>query len=178
MAEKSTVARPYAEAVFSQAQDDGQLKEWSEMLQLIRSVAVDPAMASIISNASVNKQQLADLFLEIIKDHCSDKGQNLIKVLAENRRLGLLPEIVEQFEQLRAEAEKTIDAQVISAFKVSKAQETAITKKLKQRLGREVTLTCTVDESLLGGVVIKAGDMVIDGSVVGQLNKLAVKLAG
>ena len=87
MAEKSTVARPYAEAVFSQAQDDGQLKEWSEMLQMARSVATDPAMAAIISNTSVNKQQLSGLFIEIIKDHCSEKGQNLIKVLAENRRL-------------------------------------------------------------------------------------------
>ena len=178
MAEKSTVARPYAEAVFSLAQDDGQLKQWSDMLQLAQAVANDPAMAAIISNTSVNKQQLAELFIDIVKDHCSEKAQNLFRVLTENRRLSLLPEIVAQYELLRAEAEKTIDAQVISAFKVSKAQETAITKKLKQRLGREVALTCTVDESLLGGVVIKAGDMVIDGSIVGRLNKLAVNLAG
>lgn len=182
MAEKSTIARPYAEAVFQLADANGQLKEWSAMLHTIAMIATDADMRNIIGNTSVNKEQVAQLVIDVAsagsKNVMTDAGRNLVKLLTENRRLDVLAEIAEQFETLKAEAEKTVEAHIVSAQEVSAAQQSMIAKKLKARLGREVSLTCTVDESLMGGAIIKAGDMVIDGSVSGQLNKLSVELAG
>lgn len=182
MAEKSTIARPYAEAVFALAQEGGQLKEWSVLLQAISLVASDEGMQSLIGNTSVNKTQVSKLIIDVAgsgdKNVMTDQGQNLIKLLAENRRLNVVAEIAEQFEALKAEAEKTIEAEIVSATNVSAAQQSLIAEKLKARLGRDVSLTCTIDESLMGGAIIKAGDMVIDGSVSGKLNKLSVELVG
>jgi F-type H+-transporting ATPase subunit delta len=178
MAEKSTIARPYAEAVFETAQASGQLKEWSALLQTVALITIDEGMQSIISNTSVNKEQLAQLIVDVAVEVMTDQGRNLVRLLTENRRLNVVAEISEQFETLKAEAEKTVEAEIVSAQEVSAAQQTLIADKLKARLGREVSLKCTVDESLMGGAIIKAGDMVIDGSVSGQLNKLSVELAG
>jgi F-type H+-transporting ATPase subunit delta len=178
MAEKSTIARPYAEAVFETAQAGGELKQWSALLQAAALITADADMQNIIGNTSVNKEQLAQLIIDVAADVMTDQGRNLIKLLSENRRLNVVAEICEQFETLKAEAEKTVEAEIVSAQEVSAAQQTLIADKLKARLGREVTLKCTVDESLMGGAIIKAGDMVIDGSVSGQLNKLSVELAG
>ncbi len=178
MAEKSTIARPYAEAVFQIADAGGQLKEWSAMLQTVAMIAADAGMQDIIGNTSVTKEQLAEVMIDVAGDVMTASGCNLIKLLAENRRLDVIAEITEQFETLKAEAEKTVEAEIISALEVSAAQQSMIAEKLKARLGREVSLTCRVDESLMGGAIIKAGDMVIDGSVSGQLNKLSVELAG
>jgi F-type H+-transporting ATPase subunit delta len=182
MAEKSTIARPYAEAIFDIAQASGQLKEWSVLLQTVLLITADADMQNIIGNTSVNKGQLAQLIIDIAgsgkKSVMTDQGKNLIKLLTDNRRLDVVAEISEQFETLKAEAEKTVEAEIVSAQEVSAAQQKLIAKKLKDRLGREVSLKCTVDESLMGGAIIKAGDMVIDGSVSSQLNKLSVELVG
>jgi len=183
MSEISTIARPYAEAIFSIAEgslaDEGKaLSEWSDMLALASLIAVDDGMQALIGNTSVNKDELAALFIDVCGDKLTEQGKNTIKVLVENRRLSALPEIARQFETLKAEAEKTVEAEVISAFEVSKQQQQQIADKLKQRLGRDVTLTCRVDDTLIGGVIIKAGDLVIDGSAIGQINKLSVALAG
>ncbi len=176
MAEKSTIARPYAEAIFSLAKEQSELKSWSGMLSDVATVAENETMKAVISNTNVGKSQLADLVLDICGSELSDQGKNLIRLLAENRRLSLLGEIAAQYEVLRAEEEKTIEAEVVSAFEVSDAQQKQIAEKLKARLGREVTLSCRVDQSLLGGVVIKAGDLVIDGSTIGQIRKLSIEL--
>ncbi len=182
MAEKSTIARPYAEAIFQTAQASGQLKEWSAMLQTVLLITADADMQNIIGNTSVNKGQLAQLIIDIAgsgkKSVMTDQGCNLVKLLTDNRRLDVVAEISEQFETLKAEAEKTVEAEIISAQEVSAEQQKLIAQKLKDRLGREVSLKCTVDESLMGGAIIKAGDMVIDGSVSSQLNKLSVELVG
>lgn len=178
MAEKSTIARPYAEAVFQLAHAKGQLKEWSAILKTVAVIATNADMQNIIGNTSVNKAQLAQLIIDVAGDVMTDSGCNLIKLLAENRRMDVIAEITVQFEFLKAEAEKTVEAEMVSAQKVSAKQQSMIAEKLKARLGREVSLKCTVDESLMGGAIIKAGDMVIDGSVSGQLNKLSVELAG
>jgi F-type H+-transporting ATPase subunit delta len=178
MAEKSTIARPYAEAVFQTAEAAGQLQQWSDMLQTVAVIAADADMQAVIGNTSVNKAQLAQLIIDVAGDVMTEQGNNLIKLLAENRRLDVVAEITEQFETLKAEAEKTVEAEMVSALEVSAEQQSMIADKLKARLGRAVSLTCRVDESLMGGAIIKAGDMVIDGSVSGQLNKLSVELAG
>lgn len=178
MAEISTIARPYAEAIFSLASESSNLGEWSDMLALAAMVAVDDDMQALISNTNVNKDQLTSIYLDVCGDKLTELGKNTIKVLVESRRLSVLPEIARQFETLKAEAEKTVEAEVISAFEVSQEQQQQIADKLKQRLGRDVTLTCRVDNTLIGGVIIKAGDLVIDGSAIGQINKLSVALAG
>lgn len=177
MAEISTIARPYAEAVFSLAQEDSNLGGWSDMLAYAAAVAADDNMRAMVGNTSITKDQVATLFLDVCGKQLSGHGISMIRVLVENRRLNVLPEIAAQYELLKAEAEKTVEAEVISAFEVSKAQQKQIADKLKQRLGRDVTLTCRVDDSLIGGVIIKAGDLVIDGSASGQIHKLSVELA-
>lgn len=178
MAEKSTIARPYAEAVFQLAHANGQLQAWSDMLQTVAMIAADADMQSLIGNTSVNKAQVAEVIIDVAAEVMSEQGRNLIKLLAENRRLNVMAEITAQFEALKAEAEKTIEAELIAATEVSAAARAQIAEKLTARLGREVTLKCSVDESLMGGAIIKAGDLVIDGSISGQLNKLSVELTG
>ncbi|MCI0504867.1 MAG: F0F1 ATP synthase subunit delta [Gammaproteobacteria bacterium] len=177
MAEKSTIARPYAEAVFALAKEQKQLKAWSEMLQTAAAVAMNDDMQAMISNTNVRKDQVAKLIIDVCGNKFSAEGKNLIRLLAENRRLSLLAEIAAQYEALRAEEEKTIDAEMIAAFEVSAAQQKQIAEKLKARLGREVSLSCRVDSTLLGGAIIKAGDLVIDGSTKGQIQKLSIELA-
>jgi F-type H+-transporting ATPase subunit delta len=176
MAEKSTVARPYALAAFELAREKDELAKWSEMLQFAALVASDDTMQQYIGNPHVSRDMLDKLFLGICAEHLSDMGANFIKVLIENRRLDVLPEIAVLYEQHRAEAERTIEAEVISAFPLSEAQQNLLADKLKQRLGRSVNLVAKVDNNLLGGAIVRAGDLVIDGSVNGQIDKLAQSL--
>jgi F-type H+-transporting ATPase subunit delta len=173
MAETTTIARPYAQAVFALAREKGELGEWSEMLRLGAMVASDADMLTLIDSPHLDKSQLAQLFIEICAGQLNEEGKNLIRVLAENNRLPLLPDIAALYETERAAVEGTIVAEVISATALSEARQTGIAAALTKRLGREVTLECRIDESLLGGAVIRAGDVVIDGSVTGKLNKLA-----
>jgi F-type H+-transporting ATPase subunit delta len=177
MAEITTIARPYAKAVFELAQSEGRFKEWSDMLGYAAAVVADPQMRAIISNPSVANDRLADLLVDICNGKLDDKAKNMINVLVENDRLIVLPEITALYDELRAEAEKTIEAELTSAFKLGKDLKQKITDALRNRLQREVNLTCKVDETLIGGAVIKAGDLVIDGSVKAKLNKLAVALS-
>lgn len=177
MAEKTTIARPYAEAVFELAQQRKELPRWSDMLELAANVAADPRMSALVGNPNVGKDQLARLFLEVCGDKLSAEGQNLIRVLVENERLDVLTEIAELYATYRAEAERTVEAQVVSAFPVDETQKQQIIAMLKKRLGRDVTLSCETDKALLGGAIIRAGDLVIDGSVTAQLGKLQVALA-
>jgi F-type H+-transporting ATPase subunit delta len=177
MAEKTTIARPYAQAIFELANRSKQLPRWSEMLQLAAAVAGDVRVSGLIGNPRVNKDELTKLFLGICGDRLNEAAQNLVRILFENRRMDVLTEIAGLYEVYRAEAERTLEARVISAFPVDEAQKQQIAAMLKKRLGREVTLSCETDKGLLGGAIIRAGDMVIDGSVTGQLAKLQVALA-
>jgi F-type H+-transporting ATPase subunit delta len=177
MAETITIARPYAQAIFALAQEQGDLKGWSEMLQYAAAIASDPQMVALIDSPSYDNAQAGDLFIEVCGDKLNDAGKNMIHALADNDRLTALPEVAELFEAERAAVEGTIVAEVTSATTLNKAQEKSIAESLTKRLGREVTLECKIDESLLGGAIIRAGDVVIDGSVVGKLEKLATALA-
>lgn len=173
MAEKSTIARPYAQAAFDIAQEKSDLKGWSEMLQLIAAVASDATMQDIIGNPSIEKERVIGLILDICADNLDGAGKNFVKVLAENGRLNVAVEIAQRYEEHRAEAEKTVEAEVTSAFPLSEAQIKSVSAALKKRLGRDVNLVTKIDESIVGGAIIRAGDLVIDGSVSGQLEKLA-----
>jgi F-type H+-transporting ATPase subunit delta len=172
MAETVTIARPYAQAAFLFANSRQALGEWSGMLELLAAIAADPAMAGLIDSPRLTEAQRADLFIDIGGERLNDKGRNFIRLLAENRRLKLLPEIAALYEIQRREAEKTVRAELVSAFPVSDAHKASVIEALKKRLGREIELDCSTDSALLGGAIIRAGDLVIDGSVRGKLERL------
>lgn len=172
MAEKSTIARPYALAAFELAQQAGDLKKWSEMLQFAASVADDKQMSSLFDSPKLTQEKLVELFFSVCEGQLNTAGQNFIRVLADNKRLNVLPEIAAMYEKHRAEAEKSVEAEVVSAFPLSDALQQQITDALKNRLGRDVSLVTRIDESLIGGAIIRADDLVFDASVSGQLDKL------
>ena len=173
----SNLARPYARAAFALARDSGDMEGWSDRLGLLAAVAADERVATAIRAPRIGRPERAGIINRICEDHLDDAARNLVRLLAENGRLVLLPEIARQFDALRADAEGRIDAQVRSASELSDDQERRIAESLKKRLRRDVTLHCEVDESLLGGAVIRAGDLVIDGSLRGRLERLASRLA-
>ena len=176
MAEKTTIARPYAQATLALAKEQNALQQWSDMLQFTSAVAADSEMAAIIASPKLGSEQTAELFLDICGDKLNEHGKNLIRILAENGRLDVLAEITALFEIERAQSEGTVEAQVVSAVELNDAQKSGITESLKKRLGRDVTLNCSVDAAIVGGAIIRAGDVVIDGSVTGKLQKLATAL--
>lgn len=173
MAQLTTLARPYAKAAFATAESSGQLAAWSQALQTLAAVVVQPQVQNFLGNPSNTANMQAQALIEICGDALSGAVQNFVQVLAANKRLPLLAEIVALFEQLKAERERTVDVNVLSAFPVDAATEDQLTAVLKQKLQRDVKLSTTVDRSLIGGVVIRAGDTVIDNSIRGRLNKLS-----
>ena len=177
MAEPITIARPYAQAAFQFASAQQGLKNWSEMLSLLAAVADDAAMRELIDSPHVTDKELADLFIQVAGDNINDKCANFVRVLAANGRLELLPEIAALFEIQRRNAEGTIEAKMISAFPASESQRAAVIASLRKRLGREIELSCSTDAGLLGGAIIRAGDLVIDGSVRGKLQRLGTALS-
>jgi F-type H+-transporting ATPase subunit delta len=176
MAETTTVARPYAQAIFKLGREAGDFKKWSDMLGTAAMVARDPTMLALIESPRAEHAQLAGLFAGVCGERLDDRARNLLKLLAQNGRLALLPVIAELYEQMRAEAEGSVEAELIAAMDVDAAAQDKIAQALKARLKREVTLTFKVDPALLGGAIVRAGDLVIDGSVRGRLQKLASAL--
>ena len=177
MSEAVTVARPYALAAFDEARKLGDLKNWSDMLQSLAEAVVNAEVRAAITSPRVARSQLESLMLGLCGGKTSATGQNFIKLLVENQRLTLLPEITELFEVMRAEAEKSVDVVVTSAFDLNDTQKQKISTAMKNRMGREVRLSCKIDRNLLGGIIIRAGDKVIDGSARTQLSELANALA-
>jgi len=172
MSELTTAARPYARAVFEMANESGELAKWSDTLGFMGAVISSEDVTALLSRPEMAKQAGADAFIKLCDGKLNDGSQNLVKMLAENDRLVLLPEMSVIYEVLKDEAEGSIEAQVTAAKKLTKAEEDAISKALKKRLGRDVKLKISVDEALLGGAIIQAGDLVIDGSLRGRLSKM------
>lgn len=176
MAELTTLARPYAKAAFEHAQAQQQLANWSAMLGLAAAVSQDDTMQRLLKAPRLTSAQKAATFIEVCGDKFDAQARNFIHIAAENDRLLLLPEISAQFELYKAELEKSVDVEVTSAFALNQEQQDKLAKVLSARLNREVRLHATEDSALIGGVVIRAGDLVIDGSVRGKLAKLAEAL--
>ncbi len=172
MSDLTTIARPYAKAAFDFAVDKGQLDQWGQMLSFAAEVANNEQMKELLTG-SVSADKLAEIFVAVCGEQVDAHGQNLLKVMAENGRLTALPDVSEQFMALKKEHEKEIDVEVISASELSDEQLANISSKLEQRLERKVKLNCSIDEALLGGVIIRAGDLVIDNSARGRLNRLS-----
>lgn len=176
MSELITAARPYARAVFASASESNSVDAWSDVLNFCAALSQDAKMQMMLANPSLNLHEAAALFIEVSGDQLNDHAKNFIKILAENDRLVLLPEINQLFQDYRSQSDGAIEAELIAAMDVGEAQLSAIQAALSERLGKKVTLTSRIDESLIGGAIIQAGDTVIDGSVRGQLEKLATTL--
>lgn len=174
MAELDTVARPYAKAAFASASDAGALPAWSALLRAAAIGAGEPAFARLVGNPNVPPAELAAVLADVAR--ADAHGRAFLQLLAERRRLPALPAIAAQFEALRAAAEGRVDVELVSAAELSDEQERRFAAALKQRLGREVVIQARVDAALLGGAIVRAGDLVIDGSVRGRLRKLAAAL--
>ncbi len=173
MAESITLARPYAKAAFEVALAAKELSDWSKSLQLLASVAANEAVRKKLLSPALTATQQAETLIGVCGDALSLKTQNLVRVLAENKRLTLLGEISELFDMLKANQEKSIDVELSTAFELNKDVVNKITQALQTRLNREIKLQTRVDKNLIGGAVIRAGDTVIDSSVRGKLTKLA-----
>ncbi|AIA73267.1 ATP synthase delta chain [Pectobacterium atrosepticum SCRI1043] len=172
MSEFVTVARPYAKAAFDFAVENQALDRWQSMLAFSAEVARNEQIAELLSGA-IAPIELAKTFIAVCGDQLDEAGQNLIRVMAENGRLLVLPEVLEQFIQLRAALESTVDVDVISASTLNEQQLSKIAAAMEKRLSRKVKLNCKIDKSVMAGVVIRAGDMVIDGSIRSRLERLA-----
>lgn len=176
MSELSTVARPYAKAAFDFALEQGQLDKWQQMLQFSALVVSEEQVMDFI-NSSLASSKVSDTFIKICGEQLDQYGQNFIRVMADNKRLAVLPAVFDAFLELRAEQESIKNIEIVSANKLTKAQEAKIAKAMEKRLGTKVRIASSVDNSLIAGVIIRYDDVVIDGSSRGQLNRLSQELS-
>ena len=173
MAELRTLARPYAKAAFSAAQDQKQLAEWSEVLTVAGQITANEDIRQLLASPGTEEQKKADMILECVGDNVTESVRNFLMILAANRRLSLLPEIAALFNTYRADFERTVDIEVTSAYELTDEQQQKLAQALSTKLERQVSLAASMDKSLIGGVIVRTGDMVIDASVRGKLTKLA-----
>jgi F-type H+-transporting ATPase subunit delta len=176
MAERITTARPYAKAIFALARKGNALAAVSSGLQRAATVVADPQVRALLGSPHVTPAQLAGLVADVTGPGLDENGRNFVSLLAQNRRLGFLPEIAMLFEQMKSEVENAVDVEVVAASQLTPDQEGRYAAALQKKLGRMVRLHTRVDASLLGGAVLKAGDLVIDGSLKGRLERLATEL--
>ena len=174
MSQALTLARPYARAAFNAARDEGRVAAWSQALVFAASAAVDPQARALLKHPQLNSQQAARL---LVMDEADAAFTRFVTMLADNRRLELLPEIAGVFEQLRADSERVVKARVTSATSLGDADLQSIRDGLRRRFGQDVEIETALDPSLIGGAVIAAGDVVIDGSIKGKLARLQSALA-
>ena len=175
MSELTTIARPYAKAAFELAVEKGTVESWNDMLFFAGQVASNEQAAAALAGLPTATEK-ADLFIKICAEQLNEQGQNLIKVMAENGRLVALPAVAELFAELKADYDKEIDVDVVSATPLAAEQQVSLVAALEKRFARKVKLNCSEDATVVGGLIIKAGDTVIDGSLRGKLNRLATTL--
>jgi F-type H+-transporting ATPase subunit delta len=176
MAERATVARPYAKAAFAYAREQGRLDPWSRWLGTARSVVLSDQYSAYERSSGVETEQLLELIVGMCGETLDANARAFLELLAENGRLDFLPEIAERFEELKAEDANVADVQVTSAVQLDDAQRERLARALSTRLRRDVRLHCTVDASLIGGAVVRSGDTLIDGSLRGKLERLGTDL--
>lgn len=173
MAELKTLARPYARAAFEHADGKKTLGEWEAQLIQLAAISSEEKVAQSLSSPDLSSEQRAELLLGLGGDGFSADLANFVGVLAEQKRLDLVSQISELFQAMKAQREQSVEVHVASAYELSEDQTNQLSTTLTKTLDREVILTCDVDASLIGGVRVNAGDMVIDATVQGRLNKLA-----
>jgi|TARA_R100000306_G_scaffold29534_2_gene32341 F-type H+-transporting ATPase subunit delta len=173
MAELTTLARPYAKAVFGAAQDQKAVDLWDQALAFAAQVAADQEVKNILAIPGLSEQRKAELFADCFEEPLPEALRNFLLILAENKRLPLLPEISALFSLYRADLERTVKLKVSTAFEMTEEQQQKLIEALSKKLERKVALETAVDQSLIGGVVVNTGDLVIDASVRGKLAKMA-----
>ena len=176
MAEPSTVARPYAEAAFRLADAAGGLARWSDMLAALAQVAGDARVRGAIADPNLSDAKVAGVFISILAGKLDGQAENFVRVLAENDRLALLPDIRSQFEALKNEREGVVEAEVLSAFELTQDQVADLVARLERKTGRKVRVRVSLDRELIGGIKVVLGDKVIDGSARAQLGALETAL--
>ena len=176
MATESTTARPYARAIFELAGERGGYDQWANRLAYWSAVVQDETVRTRLAEPGVTAQSKADLIAQV-SDGLDDDSRNLLRMLAENDRLTALPDLYRQYEQLRRDAEGEAEVHVISAYALTDDQSGRIVEALGKRLSRKIKLTSEVDPSLIGGAIIRSGDLVIDGSILGRLTGLEQSVA-
>ena len=172
MSELATLARPYAVAVFKRAKETDSAAKWSDMLSFITAVVGNSQLQAAVKNPKLGKDKLLALILDICQGQLNDEAVNFLKLLVSNSRLSLLPGIRKNFELLKAEKEGYIDVDVVTAYAFTKEGRQNFALTLEKTLNKKIHMNVTVDKSLIGGVLVRAGDRVIDGSVRGQLQHL------
>ncbi len=178
MLANTTIARPYAKAVFEQAQEEGDMEMWSALLKMLGQIVQDPQMRQLLHSPKVSHKQLLDLLSSIYGGKLSASAANFIRILIKSNRLKIAGQISELFEQKRAQAEGKIEVKVVSAFALDSDQSKDIAEAMGKRTGKKVNISSVVDKSLIGGMIIQAGDSVIDASLRGRLSKLRNELIG
>lgn len=176
MAEITTVARPYAEALARMAGEGGTWSAWSAMLDVATKVAGEAQVAALTNNPSLSASEVAEVIIAICGDQLNNEGANLVRVLAENKRFASLPEIARLFEEIKAEQEGVLESRITTAFALSETQLSALVDKLQNRFGCRINVTQAIDPELIGGVIIQVGDEVMDASVRGRLAGMAATL--
>lgn len=173
----ATIARPYARAAYEAAEAAGSLESWSPALELGARMVSTPEFRQLIGNPRIEREQVLDLFSEVAGESLEEPFANFLRILIDNRRLTLLPEIAAQFDNLRRKHEQRIKVSVVSAVELSKEQREKLAERLRDRFGLEVEMETGVDSNLLGGLVVRTGDHVIDASIRGRLEKLGRELS-
>lgn len=171
-----TLARPYATAAFREAREKNNLPDWLDMLTSAALVIQDPQVANYLTDPRITPEHWGKFITDICQSVLTDTGANFLKLLAENRRLALLPTISNLFADYYAEHEQRATAYVTSAFPLTESEQKQMEASLQIRFKRSITLECDVDPSLIGGAVIRLGDHIIDGSVRNSLKQLALTL--
>jgi F-type H+-transporting ATPase subunit delta len=176
MAEITTIARPYAEAVAKLAGESNGWKAWSEMLDLVARVATDKQIIALAGNPAIAADRVADVIVSVCGNTLSSEGANFVHVLAENRRFDALPEITALFDEIKAAREGVLEAHIRTAYELTAEQMTGLVGKLEAKFGKKINASQSVDTALIGGVVIQVGDEVMDASVRGRLEGMAATL--
>lgn len=176
MAEAVTVARPYAEAVYKLAVAKNSLVEWSNMLQSASDIAQDKQIKILIGNPVVSAKQLADLLLEIGKNNFNQEARNFLMMVAENHRINVLPQISQLYEQLKAQHDGVLEANIVSAFEMNDRQLKKLISDLEQKFKRKIEAKVQVDPELIGGVKVEIGDEIFDASIRSKLEAMAIAL--
>ncbi|MFT5572837.1 MAG: F-type H+-transporting ATPase subunit delta [Cryomorphaceae bacterium] len=176
MADNASIARPYAKAVFDLAQENSSFEGWSVALEKMAAISGDRTFSALVSDPRVEGSKITELLLDLTQEVLPEGGANLVKILVQNGRLGALADIHQLYGDLVAKAQATVNAQVFTAMALNEDQKSSLSAALEVRLGMKVNLEETIDAGLVGGAIVKAGDLVIDGSAKGRLQKLTSAL--
>ena len=176
MADNASIARPYAQAVFDLAQETNSFDEWSAALSHLTAISNDDDFSALVSDPRVESSRITDLLVDLCKDNLPEGGDNFVTLLVQNGRVDALTDIEQLFNELVAKAKAIVNAHVTTAIALTDDQKSSLASALESRLGLKVEIEETVDVSLVGGAIVKAGDLVIDGSAKGRIEKLTTAL--